>query len=208
MAKIQGRVRFQGTHLVKPGNLIELDGVGERFNGKVFVSAVRHQIANGNWLCDVQFGFNPEWFSERFDISHQEASGLFPAIKGLQVGLVTQLENDPDGEDRILVRLPIINHEEQGIWARVASLDAGDNRGAFFRPEIDDEVIVGFINDDPRQAIILGGLHSSSKPAPISASDDNHEKGFFTRSEMKILFDDDKKEITIETPKRKQNPTL
>ena len=92
------------------------------------------------------------------------------------------------------------DHEEQGIWARVASLDAGDNRGAFFRPEIDDEVIIGFINADPRQAVILGSLNSSSKPAPISATDDNHEKGFFTRSGMKILFDDDKKEVTIDTP--------
>ena len=43
-------MKFQGTHLVNPGSLIELNGVGERFNGKVFVSAIRHQIANGNWL--------------------------------------------------------------------------------------------------------------------------------------------------------------
>ncbi len=201
MAKVQGRVKFQGSPQVIPGDLIELQGLGDRFNGKVFVSAVRHQIAEGNWLTDVQFGFNPEWFTEKFDIGHPEASGLFPAIKGLQVGVVTQLENDPDGEDRILVRLPIINQEEQGIWARVASLDAGENRGAFFRPEIGDEVIVGFINDDPGEAIVLGMLHSSSKPAPITATDDNHEKGFVTRSEMKLLFDDDKKSILIETPK-------
>jgi len=43
-------------------------------------------------------------------------------------------------------------------------------------------------------------LHSSKLPAPIEAKDDNHEKGFVTRSEMKVLFDDDKKIITIETP--------
>jgi Rhs element Vgr protein len=200
MAKIQGRVKIQGMAKVKPGNLIELEGVGDRFNGNVFVSAVRHQIAEGIWHSDVQFGFNPKWFTDKFEVSHKEASGLFPAIKGLQIGVVTQLEGDPDGEDRILVRMPIINPDEQGIWARVASLDAGENRGAYFRPEIGDEVIIGFINDDPRQAIVLGGLHSSAKPAPITASDDNHEKGIITRSEMKLLFDDDKKSILIETP--------
>ena len=86
----------------------------------------------------------------------------------------------------------------------MASLDAGENRGAFFRPEIGDEVIVGFINDDPNHAVVLGMLHSSAKPAPLVASDDNHEKGFFTRSEMKILFNDEKKSIAIETPAGKK----
>jgi uncharacterized protein involved in type VI secretion and phage assembly len=111
-----------------------------------------------------------------------------------------QLQNDPDGEDRILVKIPVIDNNAQGIWTRMASLDAGSDRGAFFRPEIDDEVIVGFINDDPRDAVVLGMLHSSAKPAPIKAQDVNHEKGFTTRSKMHIHFNDDTKTITIDTP--------
>ena len=103
-----------------------------------------------------------------------------------------------------MVKIPIINNEEQGIWCRVAALDAGDNRGTFFRPEIEDEVIIGFINEDPNDAIVLGMLHSSAKPAPLKAADDNHQKGIFTRSEMKVLFDDDKKSIAIETPAGKK----
>lgn len=204
LAKIRGKVKFQGIPAVKPGTLLKLEGVGERFNGKIYVIAIRHQIAEGNWTVDAQFGLNPEWFSETFDINPQPASGIISAINGLQVGIVSQLQDDPDGEDRILVQLPIINNEEQGIWCRVSSLDAGDSRGAFFRPEISDEVIVGFVNDDPNDAIVLGMLHSSAKPAPIVASDDNHEKGFISRSEMKILFNDDKKSITIETPAGKK----
>ena len=143
---------------------------------------------------------DPKWFSETYDINPLPASGLLSGICGLQIGIVSQLEDDPDGEDRILVQLPIINNEEQGIWCRVASLDAGDNRGAFFRPEVSDEVIVGFINEDPNDAVVLGMLNSSAKPAPIVASDDNHEKGFVTRSEMKLIFNDEKNSITIETP--------
>jgi len=94
----------------------------------------------------------------------------------------------------------VIDNNDQGIWTRVASLDAGADRGAFFRPEIGDEVIVGFINDDPRDAIVLGMLHSSAKPAPIIAKDVNHEKGFTTRSKMHLQFNDDTKTITIDTP--------
>ncbi len=204
LSKVRGKVKFQGIPIVKPGTLLKLEGVGERFNGKVYVTAIRHQIAEGNWTVDAQFGLNPTWFSETFDINPQPASGLLAGVCGLQVGVVTQLQDDPNGEDRILVQLPIINNEEQGIWCRISSLDAGDSRGAFFRPEISDEVIVGFINDDPNDAIVLGMLHSSAKPAPIIASDDNHEKGFVSRSDMKIMFNDDKKSITIETPAGKR----
>lgn len=200
MSKIRGRVKFQGIPTIKPGTVLKLEGVGDRFNGNVYVTGVKHQITEGNWTVDAQFGLNPKWFSETYDMNPMPASGLLSAVSGLQVGIVSQLQDDPNGEDRILVQLPIVNNEEQGIWCRIASLDAGDNRGAFFRPEIGDEVIVGFINDDPNDGVVLGMLHSSAKPAPITASDDNHEKGFVTRSEMKVMFNDDKKSIRIETP--------
>ncbi|MFY0630366.1 MAG: type VI secretion system tip protein VgrG [Flavobacteriaceae bacterium] len=200
LAKVRGRVKFQGIPAVKPNTILKLEGVGDRFNGKVYVTGVSHLISEGNWTSNAQFGLNPEWFSETNDASSQPASGLLPAISGLQIGIVTQLQDDPDGEDRILVRIPIVGNKEQGIWCRVASLDAGKKRGAFFRPEIEDEVIIGFINEDPNDAIVLGMLHSSTKEAPIKGSDDNHEKGFFTRSDMRIHFDDDKKSIKISTP--------
>lgn len=203
-AKTRGRIKFQGIPEVKPGVVITLEGVGDRFNGAVFISAVRHEIAAGNWTINSEFGINPKWFSETYDINENPAAGLLAAVNGLQVGIVSQLENDPEGEDRILVQIPIINSEEQGIWTRIASLDAGENRGTFFRPEIGDEVVVGFINDDPNHAVILGMLHSSAKPSPIPASDTNNEKGFITRSEMKLLFDDEKKSISIETPSGKK----
>lgn len=200
LAKIRGRAKFLGFAAIKPGQLLELQGVGERFNGKAFVSAVRHDVANGAWDTHVQFGLNPCWFHQSEDIIDPPAAGLLPSIHGLQIGKVVQLQDDPDGEDRILVRLPIIDNAARGIWSRVACLDAGDDRGTFFRPEIDDEVIVGFINDDPREAVILGMLHSSAKPAPIVAQDTNHEKVYKTRSKMRVHFHDETKTITIDTP--------
>lgn len=204
LAKTRGRVKFQGIPSVKPGVLLQLEGVGNRYNGNIYVTGVRHEITDGNWLVDAQFGLCPTWFSEAYDISEMPGSGIIPAISGLHIGVTTQLESDPDGEDRILVQIPIINNEEQGIWARIATLDAGENRGSFFRPEIGDEVIIGFINDDPNDAVILGMLNSSTKPAPLTASDDNHEKGIVTRSEMKMIFNDDKISYVLETPAGKK----
>lgn len=200
LAKIIGRVKCQGFGEIKPGHMLELKGVGDRFNGNAYVTGVRQQITARNWETDIQFGSAPQWFAENNNVADKPASSLLPAVSGLQIGVVTKLEEDPNGEDRIQVRMPIIDPQEDGIWARVASLDAGENRGAFFRPEIGDEVVLGFLNDDPRDAVVLGMLNSSAKPAPITASDDNHEKGVVTRSEMKMIFDDDKVSLTIETP--------
>lgn len=200
LAKIRGKVTTDGTADVLPGQLIQLNGVGDRFEGKLFVTGIRHQITEGLWQTTFQFGINPEWFVQTYNVQQPLGGAMLPAIQGLHIGIVTQLESDPDGEDRILVKIPVINNDEDGIWCRVATLDAGEKRGTFFRPEISDEVIVGFINNDPRHAVVLGMLNSSAKPAPLAAADDNHEKGYVSRSEMKMIFNDDKKSFTLETP--------
>lgn len=207
LSKIRGRAKFIGFSDIKPGQLIELQGLGARFTGKAYVSGIRQDVYNGSWYTQVQFGVHPDCYAHiHKDVADAPASGLVPPINGMQIGKVVQLEEDPEGEHRVLVRLPIINNSARGVWARIATLDAGKaddgvtGRGSFFRPEIEDEVIVGFINDDPRDAVILGMLHSSAKPAPITAEDVNHEKGFVTRSGMRLLFHDKTKTITIDTP--------
>jgi len=201
LAKIRGRAKVTGFPGIKPGDIVKLAGVGERFNGKAYITAVKQEMGNGMWDTHIQFGLDPKRYGEKFsNLNDLQSAGLVSAVHGLQIGKVVQLQNDPAGEDRILVRVPVIDQNAQGIWMRVASLDAGTNRGAFFRPEIDDEVIVGFINDDPRHAVVLGMLNSSAKPAPFTAQDNNHEKGFTTRSGMHLHFNDDTKTITIDTP--------
>ncbi|HKY16501.1 MAG TPA: type VI secretion system tip protein VgrG [Microthrixaceae bacterium] len=199
-AKVRGRVRFQGFAGIHAGDVVEVTGIGKRFEGKQYVSGIRHTYGNGNWETDVAFGLHAEPFATANPVTANTAGGLLPSVNGLQTGVVTALENDPDGEDRIQVRLPLISASEDGVWARLATLDAGDQRGTFFRPEIDDEVLVGFLDDDPRFPVVLGQLHSSANPAPETAKDDNHLKGYQSRSMMKLTFDDDKKIVVLETP--------
>lgn len=203
LAKAAGRLKIKGTTEIKTGQVIKLIGFGKRFNGNVLVTGVRHNYGESIWETDLQFGLGEQWFSQQQDIIEKPAAGIIPGINGLQIGVVLQLENDPDNQFRVKIKLPLVDTKD-GLWARIASLDAGNGRGSFFRPEIGDEVVVGFLNDDPRHAIILGMLNSNTKPAPISATDNNHEKGFVTRSNMKFIFNDDKKTVTLETPKGKK----
>jgi Rhs element Vgr protein len=200
LAQVRGRVTSQGLASPRPGILIELAGLGARFNGAVFVSGVGHRVSEGSWQTDLQLGLDPRSHAAQHDVDGPLAGNLLAASHGLQIGLVTQLGEDPDGEGRILVRLPVIDVDAEGVWARLSTLDAGDQRGSFFLPEIGDEVLVGFLNGDPRDPVVLGGLHSSAKPPPLEASDDNHEKGYVSRSGIKLLFNDDLASIHIETP--------
>ncbi|GFO54792.1 type IV secretion protein Rhs [Geomonas sp. Red276] len=201
LAKVRGRARFQGFAKVDPGNIIEVTGIGDRFQGKLYVSGVRQTVTNGNWETDVQLGLDPDIFAATYNLRPVPAAGLVPGMSGLQVGVVTALKGDPDGEDRIKVRVPVIHKKDDGIWARIATLDAGKNRGTFFRPEIHDEVIVGFLYNDPRFPVVLGGANSSAKPSPEPPDDNNHRKGYVSREKLKLTFDDDKKIIQLETPK-------
>ena len=203
MKKMQGRVKFHGSPDVKPGVLVTLQGLGDRFNGPVFVSGVRHEVQGGTWQTDVQFGLADDWFKNSLGDASKKTK-LFQNTTGLQIGVVTQLQDDPDSENRILVKSPIIDDASDGVWARVSTLDAGENRGTFFMPEIGDEVVMGFVNGDQRDPVVLGMLHSSTKTAPLEISDDNFEKGYISKSGMKLLFDDDKKSLNIETPAGKK----
>src|SRR5205085_5211444 len=94
----------------------------------------------------------------------------------------------------------LVDPQQDGTWARGAPVDAGSDRGFFFRPEVGDEVVVGFLDDDPRQAVLLGMLHSSAKAAPLQATNDNHEKTYQSRSKMRLYFHDDTKVVRLSTP--------
>jgi Rhs element Vgr protein len=203
MAKTMGKITVKGLSEIKIGQIVKLSGFSKRFNGNVLVTGISQHYDDSIWETDIHFGMPEQWFYKREDIIEKPASGMIPGINGLQIGIVIQLENDPDKQDRVKIQLPLVDTND-GLWARVACMDAGKDRGCFFRPELRDEVIVGFLNDDPRYPIILGMLNSSTKPAPFASKDTNHEKGFVTRSKMKIVFNDEKKSILIETPKGKK----
>ena len=198
LSKIRARVTCAGTSDCLPGDMLKLAGLGDRFNGNILVSGVAHEMKRGVWKTRFQLGMNPVSHLEHFKPMPKSTYAI-PRTQGLEIGKIKQLGDDPDGSYRAKVSFPTMQ-DEGGVWARVAQPDAGENRTVFFRPELDDEVIIGFINNDPRRPIVLGAVHSAAKASPIEPEDDNHKKGIVTRSEMKMLFDDELIEVVIETP--------
>lgn len=213
LSKIRGTLRMEGTGKIVPGDTLNLDGISNRFNGKAFVSGVTHQFEGHNWWTEIEVGLSETWASKQNDIVEPPMAGIMPPVAGLMTGEVIQLEGDPDNQFRVKVRLHLLDNDkskdnrtlvaggsgEPGIWARTAQPDAGDNRGIFFRPEIGDEVVVGFVANDPRAAVILGTFHSASKAPPFDQTDDNHHKGITTKTGLSLAFDDEKKAVVIRT---------
>ncbi len=201
LAMIQGSVTFRGVDNVIPGDILELKGLSERFNGNVFIEGVFHTIENGEWKTKAKIGMSDEWYAEtQAQINAPQSSGYTPGIQGLTLGVVKQIHEDPNGAYRIKVTLPILKNDNTQIWARMSSLYATTSAGFFFYPEIGDEVLVGFVNNDPQNPIILGSMFNKVNKTPLEPNDKNNEKAIVTKNQLKIHFEDEKKIITIETP--------
>ena len=201
LAAMRGSVSMPGDAKVKPGVLIELGGVGERFNGKAYVTGVEQLIEDGAWTTDARFGMSPRGFvAEQEDIEAPPAGGLAPGVQGLLTGKVAQIDQDPDGQTRVLVHVPLVDMEGDGVWARLSNGYASNGVGMFFMPEIDDEVVLGFLNSDPAYPVILGSLYSGARVAPRTPEAQNNTKAIVSRSKVTIEIDEQKKQISISTP--------
>lgn len=200
---LRGRVAVQGVARIGLLDVVKIEGVAKAFTGQALVTGLCHRIADGNWLTDLQFGLAPQPHHRRPDIASAPAAGLLPPASGLQIGVVDAVSDDPLNQHRVKVKLPALGTAADGLWARLAAPDAGNARGFCFRPEVGDEVVVGFFNDDPRQPVVLGALFGSKNPPPEAVHDTsnkNNLRGLVTRSGLTLALDDDKKQLSLQTP--------
>ncbi|WP_276380282.1 type VI secretion system tip protein VgrG [Flavobacterium sp. H4147] len=204
-SKITGEAKFIGTSLVDPGKYMTFAGLGSRFNGDYLIGGVVHDLSQGNWVTEVQLGLSPLWFTEEPDVMAPPASGLIPGVRGLFNGTVKQMSEDPDSQFRILVNIPLFDPNGQGIWARLSNFYSTNGAGAFFLPEVGDEVILGFLNEDPRYPVILGSMYSSSGIKPftgLTPNNKNSTKAIVSKSGISVEFDDENKVWTVATPSK------
>ena len=116
---------------------------------------------------------------------------LTSRINGVVVGIVTNID-DPDGQGRVRVKFPWLKDEQESHWARVMSFMAGKERGAVFRPEVDDEVLVLFEHGDMRFPYVIGAVWNGQDemPSERGADADNNLRIIKSRSGHQIILDD------------------
>jgi uncharacterized protein involved in type VI secretion and phage assembly len=125
--------------------------------------------------------------------------GVYPA-------LVSAI-NDPDGQGRVKIKLPWAADSAGGIyeaWARHATMMAGPNRGTWFIPDVNDEVLVAFEAGDPSRPCVVGSLWngSDSPPESMDGSGNNYKKEIRSRNGVKVTLDDQdgQEKFICETP--------
>ncbi|WP_373730466.1 type VI secretion system tip protein VgrG, partial [Bacteroides heparinolyticus] len=156
LSRIIGKARLFGVSDVKPGETVKFSGLGGSFNGDAYVTEVEFEFEKGAWSTIIGFGMEEtSYYWSYDDINAAPAAELSPAAHGLQVAKVVALEGDPADDFRIKVSLPCFDGENAEIWARYATANAGDKRGGFCFPEIDDEVVMGFVDQNPNNPIVL-----------------------------------------------------
>lgn len=125
---------------------------------------------------------------------------------GVAPALVIDIK-DPDNQGRVKVTLPW-SIDAKGAryegWARLATALAGNNRGTWLIPDVDDEVLVAFEQGDPRRPYVLGGLWNGRDAAPESmdGSGRNFKKVLRSRNGVKVTLDDQdgQEQLVLETP--------
>lgn len=203
LAKITGTVVCQGSSMPAPGKFITLKGVGDRFAGDHFVSGVVHTLAAGNWTTEMALGLPVAAVATAQDALSPAKPAAIQLVNGLLNGIVKKIAADPEAQYRILVEIPVLDNSGAGIWARLSNFYASNGAGAFFLPEIGDEVVLGFLNGDARYPLILGSVYSSTSHQPFKGlvpEDENQLKAIVSRSGIALQFDDENKVLTLFTP--------
>lgn len=205
MRSITGKVTIKGDAKAKLGAAFELKGVSERFCGITTMTGVEHLLQSGSFTSTIRFGLDTNMLhspavyqasSSSLDI--EQAS--IPRSKGISTGKVVKIDEDPQGNYRVKVRLLNSDPNSNKVWARLSSPYSSNEFGFFFFPEIDDEVLLGFVDDNPNEALIIGSVYSSKAPCDGQPDEKNTKKAISTRSSLKLEFNDEDVVTTLSTP--------
>lgn len=200
LSRVNGEVKFQGNADISVGGMLKLAGLSKRFNGDAFVGMIEHEIKEGVWITTAGIGVPSDSTGNDPGIMAPAASGLLPGIQGVHIGKVIKIDEDPAKENRIQVELPLLNDGKNKVWARLAAFWASNQYGAFFIPDIGDEVVLGFFNNDPCYPVILGSMYSSKQTSSTKIEQKNAIRSIVTKSKLKLEFEEEKKSITLTTP--------
>ncbi|BBN82783.1 hypothetical protein PA25_27680 [Pseudoalteromonas sp. A25] len=163
---------------VKLLDALTLSGVGKQYAGDYVVGEMHHHLSSDGWFCDFIFGV-PLTLS----LDSEYANTPFTPML---IGKVAAFKADAQALHRIPVLLPSVSGGKP-LWARLASPFAGTEEGLFLPPDVDTEVLVGFIGGDSRHPVILGACHNPKAKPPFEYDDKNEQRGLFFKEQALAL---------------------
>jgi len=181
--------RGPGNPDLRPGKLLDIRNVGQRFSGRYYVTRAVHSIS-------IRGTYQTE-----FMVTGNQAQTLLDLVqpsqdKGEWIGPAVVTDNkDPNNMGRVKVQIPWLGDNVESTWARVAAPMAGPDRGFFFLPEVGDEVLVAFEHGDVHRPYVVGALWNGQESPPQASSAVNSsgqvvKRVIRTRAGHTILLDD------------------
>jgi uncharacterized protein involved in type VI secretion and phage assembly len=135
--------------------------------------------------------------------AQSEAGKMFEPV----IGVVTD-NKDPSKLGRVKVKIPILSDQDTTFWSPIVMLGAGKNRGWFFIPEIEDEVLVMFEHGDINRPLVVAALYNGKDKPPDKNAGGNPRRMIKSRAGHKITFDDDQMKIILEDGTQKGKITF
>jgi uncharacterized protein involved in type VI secretion and phage assembly len=210
--RANGELNIGDPRLVA-GTEVKIEDVGVRFGGKYYITQARHMYRHGTYSVKFEVsGRDPYTIRHLLMGSDNTTSN----INGLVIGVVTDI-GDPEKLGRVKVKFPWMPKDGSSDlgsnWARLASPGAGKDRGIFFTPEVNDEVLVLFEHGDVNYPYVVGALWNSKDKPPKGkgntldgAGKKTNQRIMRSRSGHLIILDDtDGAEKIIIQDKSKKN---
>jgi uncharacterized protein involved in type VI secretion and phage assembly len=188
---------LSGNPALRAGIIVTLANFDPTVDGQYRLSVVHHSYEHaGGYHTSVEA-------SDRRDrslLGMIDAGQLPPrsrAARGVVPALVTNVDwsDDPANLYRVKVAFPWLDDTYESSWARVVQAGAGASRGLQVLPEVGDEVLVAFEQDDIDHPVVLGGLYNGQDTPPIGAGDQVSggqvvQRAFVSRTGHQLLFND------------------
>jgi uncharacterized protein involved in type VI secretion and phage assembly len=157
-----------GNPAVLPGKKVDIQGIGNRFNGQYYVTQVIHEWNKDQGLY-TRFVVSGQQHHDILSIVEEPAKTRKP-IQGVVVGIVSN-NKDPIKSGRIRVKFPWLSDNDESAWAPMATPMTGNGRGFQYIPEVDDEVLVAFEHGDIDRPYIVGCLWNGMDSPPLTPDD-------------------------------------
>jgi uncharacterized protein involved in type VI secretion and phage assembly len=142
-------------------------------------------------------------FADQIRTAESESSRVYEPVIGIVVD-----NHDPSKLGRVKLKIPILSDQDSTYWCPIIMLGAGKNRGWFFIPEKDDEVLVMFEHGDLNRPLVVGALWNGKDKPPDKNPGGNPRRVIKSREGSKITFDDDKGQLIIEDGAKKGRITF
>ncbi len=181
-----------GDPRLRAGVAVSVGHAGWPFDGRYTLTTARHVYDDAGYR--TYLGVSGK--QDRSTLHLTGGSAAPALVHGVVVAIVTDVD-DPDRAGRVKLSFPWLSDDYESWWARVAQLGAGDQRGAVWLPEVNDEVLVAFEHGDTRRPYVVGSLYNGVDLPRLgdglvdASTGAVRRRGFVSKAGHRLVFLDD-----------------